>query len=64
MSILTFLAAFKCEANSNGISEDMAKLVVPYVLSDNACLAYESALHLDAVDDSLVGIKSLLEAIQ
>lgn len=52
MSVLTFLAAFKCEANNNGIFEGMARLVLPYFLTYNARIAYDNALHVDATNDS------------
>lgn len=63
ISVLTLLAAFKREANNNGISEGMGKLVLPYFLTGYAHTSYKSALHVDAMDSSTVGIKSWLEAI-
>lgn len=58
LSILKFLAKCKFEANNNGISKEMTKLVLPYFFSGNAHIAYEFSLHLDAVDDFSVEIKS------
>lgn len=64
LSFLTFLANLNLEANSNNASEGMVKLVLPTFLKGNAPMAYESALHVDAVHADSISIRSWVDSVQ
>lgn len=64
MSVLTFLVAFKCEPNNNGISESTTKVILRYFLTGNARIAYDSAFHFDVINYFSVGLKLWPENIK
>lgn len=57
LSILAFSPEPKFEAKNNDASNGMVKLVLQTSWEGNALLAYESALHVGAVDAGSIGIK-------
>ena len=59
-----FLAKFKETADSNGISEGAAGLILPNLLSGKASIAYTASQHADAVHEDSGDIRSYADAIQ